>query len=122
MRNEIYRHGDMIIFKVDNLNGKGKNMTKNKKSLTVGLGEVTGHSHDVLDLKDSEVIGVYDGKVDVTENDLAEMDKLFFEVTGNGALIQHEEHKPILLEKGFYLRINQVEYNPFTQELEKVRD
>ena len=120
MREPIYRHGDMIIFKVSKL--KGKNMAKNRKKLVVGLGEVTGHSHDVLALKDSEVIGVYDGDVEVTENDLAEMDRLFFEVVGNGAVITHEEHKPILLKEGFYLRINQVEFNPFTQELEKVRD
>lgn len=120
MKKSIYRHGDMIIFKVDNL--VGENMAKNKRKLVVGLGEVTGHSHEVIALKDSEVIGLYDGKVEITEDDLAEMDKLFFQVTGKGAVIMHEEHKPIFLEKGNYLRINQVEFNPFTKELEKVRD
>jgi len=117
---KVYRHGDMIIFRVDGLNGN--KMSKNKKKLVVGLGEVTGHSHDVVALEDSEVIGMYDGDVEITENDLAEMDRLYFEVTGSGAVITHEEHKPIYLEAGKYLRINQVEFNPFTQELEKVRD
>jgi hypothetical protein len=116
----IYRHGDMIIFRVDDLEGTVK--AKNKKKLVIGLGEVTGHSHDVVALNDSEVIGSYDGKTDITEDDLAQMDKLFFEVAGKGAVIVHEEHKPIFLESGKYLRMNQVEFNPFTQELEKVRD
>jgi hypothetical protein len=119
-KNAIYRHGDMIIYKVSDLDGSRK--SKNKSKLVVGLGEVTGHSHDIIALEGSEVFGVYDGEIDITENDLAEMDRLFFEVTGNGAVITHEEHKPIYLEAGKYLRINQVEFNPFTQELEKVRD
>lgn len=120
MKNAIYRHGDMIIFKVDS--ASGEKTSKYKKKLIVGLGEVTGHSHDVVALQESEVIGFYDGDVEITEEDLAEMDRLFFEVKGNGAVITHEEHKPIYLSEGCYLRINQVEYNPFTKELERVRD
>lgn len=120
MKNEIYRHGDMIIYKVGSVSAK--NMSKNRKKLVVGLGEVTGHSHDVVALENSEVIGMYDGDTEITENDLAEMDRLFFEVKGEGAVITHEEHKPIYLNEGLYLRINQVEFNPFTKALEKVRD
>ena len=121
MKNEIYRHGDMIIFKIGDGVTK-KNVSSNTKKLVVGLGEVTGHSHDVIALDDSEVIALYDGDVEITENDLAQMDKLVFEIKGSGALITHEEHKPIFLGKGTYLRINQVEFNPFTKMLEKVRD
>lgn len=119
MKKEVYRHGDMILFNVSDL---PENMKKREGSkLSVGLGEVTGHSHDVLAIEDSEVIGYYEG-TEVTENDLAEMDKLFFEVTGKGGVIVHEEHDPIYLKPGKYLRIVQVQYNPFTEELEKVTD
>lgn len=120
MKNEIYRHGDMIIFRVDSL--VGKNKTVKGKKLVVGLGEVTGHSHDVIALDGTDIVAMYDGEVNVTEEDLAEMDSLYFQISGNGAVIVHEEHKPILLREGMYLRINQVEYNPFTEEMEKVRD
>lgn len=115
------RQGDMILFKVADVEGSHN---KNTNRVVVGLGEVTGHSHDVTPLNDgTSTLKVYaDKAVDtVTEDDLAMMDKLFFEVTGN-AVITHEEHDPIVLDEGKYLRINQVEVDPFTKELQKVKD
>ena len=118
-KRQIYRHGDMIIFKIDDINETNE---KTGNKLVVGLGEVTGHSHDVFALKDSKIKTYTNSEVEVTEDDIANMDKLFFEVTGEGAVITHEEHDPHLLKPGKYLRINQTQFNPFTEQLEKVRD
>ena len=55
MTNIIARHGDMTIFKVSKDQVKGMETAETKK-LTLGLGEVTGHSHEVLALDDSTII------------------------------------------------------------------
>ena len=118
-KKEVYRHGDMILYSVSDL---PTNMNKKEGSkLSVGLGEVTGHSHDIFAVEDTKIAGYYEGEA-ISENDIAEMDKLFFEITGKGGLIVHEEHDPIYLKPGKYLRIVQVQYNPFNEELEQVRD
>ena len=117
---KILRQGDMIFYKVEDVN-EVKKVKVDK--LVVGLGEVTGHSHDVLPM-DGSTINVLTKKDDlkITDDDLANMDKLFFEIAGNGAVVVHEEHDVTYLEPGKYLRINQREYNPFSAELEKVKD
>jgi hypothetical protein len=53
--------------------------------------------------------------------DLVERENIFFEVRGT-AVMMHEEHGPITLDEGVYLRTVQRQYNPFTNALEKVRD
>ena len=120
----IFRQGDMIFFKQQGSLKATKTVTG--KLLTVGLGESTGHEHRVNALEDAQIITAIDNTSfdteTVTQEDLAQMDKLFFEVTGGNAVVCHEEHDPITLEPGLYLRLNQVEYNPYTDELEKVRD
>lgn len=120
MKKQIFRHGDMIIFKVDQFPENLK-AVKKKEKLVVGLGETTGHSHDVLLVDDSEIVSYVENET-VTEQDLAEMDRLYFEITNGTGLLVHEEHDPIQLEKGKYLRMRQVEFNPFTKQLENVRD
>jgi hypothetical protein len=53
--------------------------------------------------------------------DLVERENIFFEVKGT-AVIMHEEHGPITLDEGIYLRTVQRQYNPFSEALERVRD
>lgn len=122
MTNVIARHGDMTIFKVslDQVSGME---TKEMKKLTLGLGEVTGHSHEVFALDDSTIIEHHNvaGYDSVEIRELVERENIFFEVKGS-AVIMHEEHGPITLEEGVYLRTVQRQYNPFTKVLEKVRD
>ena len=97
--------------------------SKELKKLTLGLGEVTGHSHEVFALDNSTIIEHHNvSGYDTTElRDLVERENIFFEVKGS-AVIMHEEHGPITLEEGVYLRTVQRQYNPFTKVLEKVRD
>ena len=120
MREQIFRHGDMIIFKVKEIPSHLK-AVKKKDKLVVGLGEVTGHSHDILPVDNGEITTFVENET-VTENELAEMNSLFFEITEGAGIIVHEEHDPIQLGKGKYLRMRQVEFNPFTKQLENVRD
>jgi len=122
MTNVIARHGDMTIFKVSKTQVSGME-AKELKKLTLGLGEVTGHSHEVFALDDSTIIEHHNiAGYDTTElRDLVERENIFFEVKGS-AVIMHEEHGPITLEEGVYLRTVQRQYNPFTKVLEKVRD
>lgn len=122
MANVIARHGDMTIFKVspDQVSGME---TKEMKKLTLGLGEVTGHSHEVFALDDSTIIEHHNvaGYDSVEIRELVERENIFFEVKGR-AVIMHEEHGPITLDEGLYLRTVQRQFNPFTRALEKVRD
>lgn len=122
MTNVIARHGDMTIFKVSPNQISGME-SKELKKLTLGLGEVTGHSHEVFALDNSLIIEHHNvSGYDTTElRDLVERENIFFEVKGS-AVIMHEEHGPITLEEGVYLRTVQRQYNPFTKVLEKVRD
>lgn len=122
MTNVIARHGDMTIFKVSKNQVSGME-TKEMKKLTLGLGEVTGHSHEVFALDNSTIIEHHNvAGYDTAElRDLVERENIFFEVKGS-AVIMHEEHGPITLEEGVYLRTVQRQFNPFTRALEKVRD
>jgi hypothetical protein len=122
MTNVIARHGDMTIFKVSKTQISGMK-SKELKKLTLGLGEVTGHSHEVFALDNSTIIEHHNvSGYDTAElRDLVERENIFFEVKGQ-AVIMHEEHGPITLDEGIYLRTVQRQYNPFTKVLEKVRD
>lgn len=120
------RHGDMVLFK---LNPEAEQAFKNEKrrnveKVIVGLGEVTGHSHDVV-CDENATINVISNneKLDeMTNEEIATMDKLIFEISNGGAVITHDEHDVISLEEGTWMRSFQVEYNPFKEEVDKVKD
>lgn len=118
----IARHGDMTIFKVERDQVAGM-QTAETKRLTLGLGEVTGHSHEVIALDNSTIIEHHNvaGYDSAEIKDLTDRENIFFEVKGT-AVILHEEHGPITLEEGIYLRTVQRQYNPFSKALEKVID
>lgn len=118
----IARHGDMTILKVSKDQVKGFEKAEMKK-LTIGLGEVTGHSHEIIALDDSMIIEHHQvaGYDSAEIQALVARENIFFEVKGT-AVLMHEEHGPITLEEGLYVRTVQRQYNPFTRALEKVRD
>lgn len=92
------RHGDVFIFKLNKkISSKG---FKKEKTLTLALGEVTGHSHKL-----SSIEG--DILVDVME----ENSSYLFELT-NDSILTHEEHEPITLKPGQYISLIQTEYDP----------
>lgn len=86
-----YRHGDVLIQKVEKIKGKKLN------HLTLAEGEVTGHSHRITA-----------GDAELYEHEGV----LFLHVESEEALLTHEEHKEIALPKGDYEITIQREYTP----------
>lgn len=124
------RQGDMLLYRLSDAEAAKIKASAAKKvemeTLVVGEGEVTGHSHDVLSVGNLE----NDTKTKITaylaENEsldnLSAITNLFFELENEMGVIVHDEHNPILLEKGFYARVIQREFNPFTSMYQQVRD
>jgi hypothetical protein len=107
---KIYRHGDVIIFRLSPQSNPLVGQTLKKISrLTLALGEVTGHAHRL------------EGELEVLENQKNTENEVYFQVLDQ-AVLTHEEHNAMVLEKGIYLKINQVEYDPFAEMIRYVRD
>ena len=87
----MYRHGDVIIKIVKEIQGKKLN------HLRLAEGEVTGHCH----------------KITAGEAELYEKDGvLYLRVKSAQASLTHEEHKTIEIPKGDYEITIQREYSP----------
>jgi hypothetical protein len=116
------RHGDMILLKIQKSDLPGTK-TVEKKSLTVGVGEVSGHSHLLRPIGNATILEYGADSTELTSEDIfVAKDEVFFEIKGGSAVITHEEHGPIVFKEGFYKRLNQVAYNPFEKRLKAVAD
>lgn len=124
----IYRHGDVIVYKLDpSASGSAEEKTflqklfsskkeesvavppaARQEKLVLGYGETTGHSH------------LMQGDFDVLEKKEKEEEVLFR--VNTMAVLSHEEHDRIVLEPGLYLKVSQVEYDPFNDLMRYVRD
>lgn len=110
MAPRMYRQGDVLIMeephhpRFDPRGGRPaiKNTSKGEKAV-LALGEVTGHSHQIVDP------GVVAHSM--RPDGLAE----FLEVS-IPAKVVHEEHSPIELPPGFYRVVHQREYDPAVHE------
>ena len=106
---KVYRHGDVIIFQFPKANLANATM-KNAEGVILAYGEVTGHAHRLK------------GSIAIAENaPNTGVEPVLFEVK-NQAVLTHEEHDTIVLEKGVYLKVNQVEYDPFNNLITTIRD
>jgi hypothetical protein len=104
---KVYRHGDVVLFKVqDNKSTNSKGVLT--KELILEHGEVTGHAHRLAG--EVEIVAENEAKKEIT-----------FKVLDR-AVLTHEEHDRIVLEKGTYLKTTQVEYNPFDDMIQWIRD
>lgn len=121
MKKEVYRHGDMVIFKKSGTAPTGQT-SKTKKAIAVGLGEVSGHSHVVRPIGTATVVEYDTDFSSEDQAEFAERDNIYFEVKGGNAVIAHEEHGPIILGEGLYVRVRQVNFDPFEKHMAKVRD
>lgn len=112
----IARHGDVGIFKVKK--DRSTLTSKKQKSLTVALGEMTGHHHTVLPTKGSVIESL--GNTDTDQ------ESIFFSVTGAPAVFTHQEHDLAVLEPlnedEAYVRVIQNEYQPFEKIIQRVAD
>lgn len=96
------QQGDVILKPVDY-----KVSGRKLDHLILAEGESTGHSHQLVD-------GL--GQLIVMDN------ILHLQVFSEAAKLKHEEHREIVVPKGDYV-VGQVnEYDPFEDEIRKVRD
>ena len=99
----MVRQGDLLIVPVNNI-PKSAKLQKNR---IVELGELTGHMHQIPE-----------GNV---YNDSKKREK-YIEIVGRPTPLQHEEHKPIVLEPGKYKVTRQREYKPAKRRAQAVVD
>jgi dTDP-4-dehydrorhamnose 3,5-epimerase-like enzyme len=104
---KVYRHGDVVLFKVQDSESTNEKGTLTKE-LVLEHGEVTGHAHRLAG--EVEIVAENEAKKEIT-----------FKVLDK-AVLTHEEHDRIVLEKGIYLKTTQVEYNPFDDMIQWIRD
>lgn len=104
---KIFRHGDVILFKLAEPKAL-EAPEKPVKQIVLAWGEVTGHAHRLV------------GDLILLDQPLAD-EEILFKVIKKSKL-SHEEHDTIFLEPGLYLKVNQVEYDPFQDLIVKIRD
>lgn len=111
--NEMVRQGDVKILRIESMpEGAMKNATDEKGVAVLAYGEVTGHKHQI---SRGEV------KFFSREEDKNNMfAPKFLEVVSETAILTHEEHFPLTLEKGIYEISIQREY--FPEEIRNVMD
>ena len=97
----ILQQGDVIIKKVESIKGKKLN------HLTLAIGEATGHHHTITE-----------GEAELYE----ENGILFLRVNSEEATLTHQEHKPIVIEKGDYEIGIVREYDHLTEDTKNVSD
>lgn len=95
----MYRQGDLLIEKVEKIEGRLQ------KDNILALGEMTGHSHKLEKGK------VYRAKKGTKYLNLDKKSK-----------VVHQEHKAINLKKGKYKVTRQKQYKPNKKKAVKVRD
>ena|SRR3990167_1191462 len=97
----MYRHGDVLIKKVESIQGK------KLEHLTLAEGEATGHKHQITE-----------GEAKLYEHE----GTLFLRVISEEAVLTHEEHKPLTLPQGDYEITIQREYVLGDEKYRKVSD
>ena len=104
---ESGRHGDLVVIPIDQIPSSAKPIdTKILK-----LGEATGHKHQFR--PNAQVCLLREDP----ENDTTQ----FVEICAPASLV-HEEHVEIVFDAGNKIVLSQHEYNPYSEEMEKVQD
>ena len=103
MKENMYRHGDLMIKTINSIPTKA---TLNKNN-TLALGEVTGHSHRL----NSKQLMVYE--------DLKQTK--YLNIKQDTELI-HEEHDTLILVPGKYVVLQEQEFDPIQDEIRQVMD
>lgn len=109
MKNNIVRHGDLIIKPIKTDKSKLKFLGKFDK-FVLAEGETTGHKH-LLIAEPSTAFNVYQN----------EQGQYVLEMENVGE-IKHEEHNTVKLLPNMYVVGNEREYNYFEQQSQRVID
>ena len=101
---EIIRHGDILLKPCDKIPSTAKNLN----TKTLALGEVTGHHHTMT------------GNAQVYQDQ--DENKTKYVRVNQKSQLTHQEHKTVPLEKGSYVLVNEQEFDPFQDQIRRVRD
>ena len=105
-----FRQGDVLIERVDISMPSGKNAKENDR-IVLAHGEVTGHAHELEDVKGADIVSP-SARVSVPgDGDNAKMTQLIMSV-GVKTSVKHQEHAPISVKRGIYRVTRQREYSP----------
>lgn len=99
-----YRQGDVFIERIAKL---PSNLKQQQGRIILAYGEVTGHAHEI---KNKNTARIYHDENMAT----------ILEVIEALALLEHQEHGTVELEKGIYKIFCQREYSP--EEIRNVAD
>lgn len=103
MNNKHIRQGDVLMRRIEKVNGK--EVAKGK--YTLAFGEVTGHHHDIV----GDCVVFKNGET-VQDSLVGEGNgQLVIEVGNNGATLTHQEHDHLQIPKGVYEVVLQREYD-----------
>jgi hypothetical protein len=98
------RQGDILLEKIDQL-PQGLEKLESAERIIIAEGELTGHAHTI----NAECAVLFrEQHTGVTYLDI-------FEAL---TALEHQEHAPIMLQKGFYKVTRQREYDPFLSRSE----
>jgi len=98
---QFYQQGDVCVKKVNKIKGAKLN------HLILAKGEKTGHQHTITQ-----------GEAELYE----ENGVLYLRVNSKEATLTHQEHKPIVIDKGDYQIGIVREYSHFDEEARNVSD
>jgi len=94
---------------------KSHSKKEKQSKFVVALGEVTGHKH-VMTLE-RPVRDVYG----ITSKDMLLGDEVLFHVKEPGVMT-HEEHTPITIDTGYYIRKIERDFDPFSEMARRALD
>lgn len=128
-KKNYFRQGDMIFQLVEDRSLVSNMEAIERKTITFGLGEHSGHEH--VGRNQIDGVQLLEYVTDKTKNDSDSRSEVYFEVKGGPLVITHNhnqssncvaEHNVLVLEEGIYVRINSREYDPFEKMIRAARD
>jgi hypothetical protein len=97
----IYRQGDVLLHRIDELPKTATKRPRGKGPLVLAHGEATGHTHSI----GSARVLMY-----AVADEFERIGTAFVVVPNPGAVLKHQEHAPVKIPAGTYRVTRQREY------------
>jgi len=115
---KMKRQGDVLVIPVSDLNTTG---WEEVDSLTVALGEATGHHHTIY--AERENLSVEGVQARIAKIKTKVIDGIKYFKIDDPCVLRHQEHAEILLQPGTYKAgAVEHEFDPFENIMRQVRD